>query len=91
MTVPYLDPIEQRQRVLDQVRRWQERHRKKPSHLLEVQLAALLRLDDMIAERPSNMRTPNRKIIGSLPITSAPLRAKWRMATPDSMENPREK
>jgi hypothetical protein len=90
MAIPHLDPREQRRRVLDQVRRWQERHRRKPSHLLKVQLAALLRLvdrlDAIIAERPSNMRTPN-----SPPITSAPLRAKWRKAKPESMENPGRK
>jgi hypothetical protein len=48
------DPREQRERVIAQIREWQRRHAKKPSHLLEVQLAALLRLvdrlDDLIDE-----------------------------------------
>jgi hypothetical protein len=52
MSVLYLDPREQRARVIAQIATWRERHRRKPSYLLEVQLAALLRLvdrlDDMI-------------------------------------------
>jgi hypothetical protein len=57
------DPREQRDRVLDQIERWRDKHRRKPSHLLEVQLAALLRLvdrlDDLIEgcrlERPETV------------------------------------
>jgi hypothetical protein len=48
------DPVEQRAQVLDQVRRWQERHRKRPSHLLEVQLVALHRLLDRLDEMLEN-------------------------------------
>jgi hypothetical protein len=60
-TIPYIDPVEQRDRVIDQVKRWHEKHRRKPSHLLRVQIGALLRLvdrlDDIIDDEPHDRRS----------------------------------
>lgn len=46
------DPVEQREQVASQIQRWEARYDKRPTKLLELQIAALHRLlgrlDDMI-------------------------------------------